>query len=218
MRKEGKEIPNYGERTLTLSTLDLGFCSKHDFSGDGRHESSWICLKNSRKRKQGVKSATVVRHQWRVELEFWPRCAGVQARSACMWSTTCVQLYLLRCFSDFASCGKCGVPLHWAFVFRCVLASLFWQGFGPFSRGLLFVCTERCSLEQCLRWVFSKYLLCLSLWLRSALFFSMRVVIQKMFPCVLYCKSCSFSTPEGFFWEQWCRIVVWCWRIRVVAI
>ena len=43
---------------------------------------------------------------------------------------------LLRCFSDCARCGKFGVPLYWAFVFRCVLASL-WQGFGPLFEGFV---------------------------------------------------------------------------------
>ena len=49
---------------------------------------------------------------------------------------------LLRCFSDFARCGMFGVPLYWAFVFRCVLASL-WQGFRSPFRGVCSSCAQR---------------------------------------------------------------------------
>ena len=43
-----------------------------------------------------MKLATVVRHQWRVELEFWPRCAGVQARSA-----ACARLLVFNSVAAF---------------------------------------------------------------------------------------------------------------------
>ena len=50
---------------------------------------------------------------------------------------------LLRCFSEFARCGKFGVPLHWAFVFRCVLASLFGKASVPFVEGVCCSCARR---------------------------------------------------------------------------
>ena len=109
------------------------------------------------------------------------RCPGT---FDCMWSTTCVQL--CSCVVSQSLPGVGSLVCH-CIGRSCSVVSwrrCFGKASVPFSRGLLFVCTERCSLEQCLRGVFSKYLLCLSLLLRSALFFSLRVVIEKM------CSSC----------------------------
>ena len=97
---------------------------------------------------------------------------------------------LLRCFSGELWAVWCAITMG-VRVPLCLGVAVLPRLRSPLSRGLLFVCTERCSLEQCLHWVFSKYLLCLSLWIRSALFFSLRVVIEKMFS-----SSCSFTRPR----------------------
>ena len=41
----GREIPNYGEGTITLSTLDWSFVRNMSVPGDGRHESPLISLR-----------------------------------------------------------------------------------------------------------------------------------------------------------------------------
>ena len=74
-------------------------------------------------------------------------------------------------FLRFARCGKFGAPLYGAFVFHCVLASLFWQGFGHLCEVCSSLRREVFSMSAlgfCVFW-------CLSLWIRSALFFSLRV-------------------------------------------
>ena len=70
----------------------------------------------------------------------------------------------------------------------------------PLSRGLLSVCTERCSLEQCLALGFFEVIFCVSL-CGSVQHFSFHCGwgLKRCFPCVLYWKSGSFPRQRVSF-------------------
>ena len=106
---------------------------------------------------------------------------------------------LLRCFSAFARCGKFGVPLYWAFVFRCVLASLFWQGFGPHFRGGCCSCAQRgVRLNNVCVGFFEVSLVSLFVAPFSTFLFTAVVVIEKMCSsCFLFLENLVLFRAQG---------------------